>query len=106
MRKCSPLKAPKFGSIHPSQCTSLPTSGTACYFECNHGSLADGGVTTALCGTDGNWNKNETSVLKCRGKPHIFVSFEQFTNEHTYTLEWLYLISIFLHLLPELNLDC
>ena len=73
MRTCSPLKAPKFGSIHPSPCKSLPTSGTTCYFECNHGFLADGGVKTALCGIDGNWNVNETSILKCRGKPYSLV---------------------------------
>ena len=76
MRTCSPLKAPKFGSVHPSLCKSLPTSGTTCYFECNHGGfLADGGVKTAFCGTDGNWNMNETSILKCRGKPYIYIFF-------------------------------
>ena len=86
MRTCSPLKAPKFGSIHPSPCKSLPTSGTTCYFECNHGFLADGGVKTAFCGIDGNWNINETSILKCRGKPYSLAfsarQVEQKENTH------------------------
>ena len=97
VRTCSPLKAPKFGSIHPSPCKSLPTSGTTCHFECNHGFLADGGVKTALCGIDGNWNINETSILECRGKPYslVFSARQSWTKrEYTYAFYWLYLISI------------
>lgn len=68
VRSCSSLSAPRFGFIYPHMCTSFPVSGTVCYFECRHGFLGNGGTTDMLCGNDGKWSKNESSILKCLGK--------------------------------------
>ncbi|KAJ7360016.1 hypothetical protein OS493_019104 [Desmophyllum pertusum] len=68
VRKCSSLSAPQYGFIYPHMCTSFPISGTACYFECRHGFLGNGGVNLMHCGNDGKWSKNESSILKCLGK--------------------------------------
>ncbi|KAJ7360012.1 hypothetical protein OS493_019099, partial [Desmophyllum pertusum] len=65
VRKCSSLSAPQYGFIYPHMCTSFPISGTACYFECRHGFLGNGGVNLMHCGNDGKWSKNESSILKC-----------------------------------------
>jgi len=56
-------------------CTFSPVSGTVCYFECRHGFLGNGGTTEILCGNDGNWNKNESSILQCLDlTPPVFIS--------------------------------
>jgi len=52
-------------------CTSFPVSGTVCYFECRYGFLGNGGTTNILCGNDGKWSKNESSILKCLGKGFV-----------------------------------
>ena len=48
-------------------CTVSPHSGTVCSFECRHGFSGNGGVNKILCGNDGNWTKNESSILQCLG---------------------------------------
>ena len=71
VRSCSSLSAPHYGFIYPHMCTSFPVSGTVCYFECRHGFLGNGGTTTILCGNDGKWSKNESSILRCLGKHFV-----------------------------------
>lgn len=68
VRSCSSLSAPQYGFIFPHMCTSYPVSGTVCYFECRHGFFGNGGTTEILCGNDGKWSKNESSILQCLGK--------------------------------------
>ncbi|XP_067018332.1 uncharacterized protein [Acropora muricata] len=65
IRSCSSLSAPQYGFIYPHMCTSYPVSGTVCYFECRHGFFGNGGTTEILCGNDGKWSKNESSILQC-----------------------------------------
>ena len=54
-------------------CTVSPDSGTVCSFECRHGFSENGGVSMILCGNDGNWTKNESSILQCLG--NCFVNY-------------------------------
>ena len=73
VRSCSSLSAPQNGYIYPHLCTFLPVVGTVCHFECRHGFSGNGGVSTILCGSDGNWTKDESSILQCLGNYHIFM---------------------------------
>ena len=67
--------APQFGFIYKHMCKSFPVSGTACYLECRHGFLSNGGVNLIHCGKDGKWDKDVSSVLKCLGKPFFSYLF-------------------------------
>ena len=71
VRKCSPLKAPIFGSIYPHMCTSSPVSGTTCYFQCSYGFMDDGGINATYCGKDGQWTREESEILQCVGKSSV-----------------------------------
>ena len=73
VRSCSSLSAPQNGFIYPHVCTVSPDSGTVCSFECRHGFSENGGVSMILCGNDGNWTKNESSILQCLG--NCFVNY-------------------------------
>ena len=52
-------------------CTVSPDSGTVCSFECRHGFSENGGISSILCGNDGNWTKNESSILQCLGNHFV-----------------------------------
>ncbi|XP_022794659.1 sushi, von Willebrand factor type A, EGF and pentraxin domain-containing protein 1-like [Stylophora pistillata] len=74
VRSCSSLIAPDDGFIYPHTCTSFPSSGTTCHFECRNGYGSNGGVSQMYCGLDGKWNGTESSILKCHDvTPPVFL---------------------------------
>ena len=67
VRRCSSLKAPRFGFIYPYMCTSFPVSGTVCNLECRSGFIGNGGVNEMRCGKDGKWSTDQSLILQCLG---------------------------------------
>ena len=69
VQRCSVLSAPEHAWISPWFCsTERPIYGRSCKVGCHTGFREISGVDQFLCGSNGEWSNDTSTILECEGK--------------------------------------